>query len=170
MLEVFKSQLLQESEGCPYTLHEAPTQKYDLRGWSWCIWPNFHPQGVSGGIGHPLCHFGGVKNAKSALSGKVTFWLWAQIFSIQKWFIPANMVSIGSLHVKFCAGFEILENGPYRSEQRLIPSDLDTPSLTGRCIFLRMSSDLIFWLQVAEIWAYPPPEFGYWESNHLGEI
>ena len=80
------------------------------------------------------------------------------------------MVSIGSLHMKFCAGFEILENGPYRSEQRLIPSDLDTPSLTGRCIFLRMSSDLIFWLLVAEIWAYPPPEFGYWESNHLGEI
>ena len=33
----FKSQLLQESEGCHNTLHEAPTQKYDLRGLSWCI-------------------------------------------------------------------------------------------------------------------------------------
>ena len=80
------------------------------------------------------------------------------------------MVSIGSLHMKFHAGFEILEKSPYRSEQQLIPSNLDTPSLTGRCICLRMSSDLIFGLQVAEIWSYPPPEFGYWESYHLGEI
>ena len=71
------------------------------------------------------------------------------------------MVSKGSLHLKFHAVFEILQKSPYRSEQWLILSNLDTPSLTGRCIFLRMSSDLIFGLQVAEIWAYPPPEFGY---------
>ena len=34
---LIKSQLLQKSERCPNTLHEAPTQKYDLRGLSWCI-------------------------------------------------------------------------------------------------------------------------------------
>ena len=70
------------------------------------------------------------------------------------------MVSMGSLHMKFCAGFEILENCPYRSEQRLIPSDLDTPSLTGQCIILQKSSALIFGLQVADIRAYPPCKFG----------
>ena len=37
MLPEIKSQLLQKSERCPNTLHEAPTQKYDLRGLSWCI-------------------------------------------------------------------------------------------------------------------------------------
>ena len=34
---ILKSQLLQKSERCPNTLHEAPTQKYDLRGLSWCM-------------------------------------------------------------------------------------------------------------------------------------
>ena len=93
--------------------HEGPSQKNDLSGLSWCIWPKVYMVSPLGGIDPPL---GGVKNGNPALSEILTPNLVPNFSPIYNCSGPQQITSIGGSRSKLPAEVGIFKISLYRKE------------------------------------------------------